>query len=365
MLFSSVTIGENTRGRVRNISRNGLALETETGVSDTEFLSLSFQFSTILDWVKIRGRVAWRNKARNVIGIEFVGLSDDARKQIENWIASKGEFSEASRLNAPVALADHPVAREIGSEIAAESTTPPLTDPVAVNTNPPPILPTVQYPADANAAVTPSELVDLGAENRSQPATPPEFPTEPDDARPIAAIANAIRNAGHARKAVKLVGLALVAALLLSVVFLRGLRLRESTNIQKNKELTRAVQPAALPSQPVQPVPSGERPAAPRSQPVASAPNPAVPAPNSKDTLQEPSYVLQVASMIHEENANTLADSLRQMNFPAFVLKMSTERFHHVFVGPYDSVDAATRVKNDLEKRGFQVIRRQWRVKTR
>jgi len=334
-------------------------------VVDTEFLNLSFRFSTILDWVEMRGRVAWRDQARNVLGIEFISLSDEAKKQIQNWIDSKREFSEASKTNAPVALADHAVATETVSEIAAQSATRELVDLDPANASPPPILPTIQHPTEANAAVTSSELVDVAAENRTPPATLRESPTIPKDARTIAATADAIPNAGRARKAAKRIGLALIAVLLLSVVFLRGLRLRESATIPKNKELTRAVHPAALPAQPVQPVPSAsEHPAVPPSPPVASASEPVVGAPNRKPTLQELSYVLQVASMSHEENANALADSLRQMNFPAFVLKMHTERFHHVFVGPYNSADAATRVKDDLEKRGFHVIRREWRVKT-
>jgi cell division septation protein DedD len=69
--------------------------------------------------------------------------------------------------------------------------------------------------------------------------------------------------------------------------------------------------------------------------------------------------------MVHEENANALAASLRAMNFPAFVMKLPTERFHHVLVGPYDSVDAATAVRKDLEKRGFQTIRSEWKVPSR
>ena len=98
------------------------------------------------------------------------------------------------------------------------------------------------------------------------------------------------------------------------------------------------------------------------SQPAASASNSAVIAPNPKPTLHGPSYVLQVGAMIHEENANALADSLRRMNFHVFLLSRPTERFHYVLVGPYDSVDAAIKVKNDLEKRGFQAIRKEWKV---
>ena len=66
--------------------------------------------------------------------------------------------------------------------------------------------------------------------------------------------------------------------------------------------------------------------------------------------------------MIHQENANALAARLLEMNFPAFVMKLPTERFHHVLVGPYDTVDATNEVRKELEKRGFETIRSEWKV---
>jgi len=102
----------------------------------------------------------------------------------------------------------------------------------------------------------------------------------------------------------------------------------------------------------------------PPSRPAASASGSAVNVPNPKSTVHGPSYVLQVGAMIHEENANALADSMRRMNLPAFVLRTPYGRFHHVFIGPYESKDAATAVKNDLEKRGFQAICKKWTAKT-
>ena len=78
--------------------------------------------------------------------------------------------------------------------------------------------------------------------------------------------------------------------------------------------------------------------------------------------MDHSAFVLQVGAMVHEENANSLAESLRQMNFPAFVFKSPTDRFHRVVVGPYNGVDATLRAKNQLEKRGFRSIRKEWKV---
>ena len=69
--------------------------------------------------------------------------------------------------------------------------------------------------------------------------------------------------------------------------------------------------------------------------------------------------------MIHQENANALAASLREIKYPAFVIKLPAERFHHVLVGPYSSVDAAKKVQKELEERGFETIRSEWKVSSR
>jgi cell division septation protein DedD len=331
--FSSVTIGESTRGRVLNISRNGLALETDTALVNDELPNLRFKFSPYMTWVLASGRVAWRNSARNVVGIEFIGVTEEVQKKIETWIELRKELLlEPSK----PAEAHHSVKLGDGSEIATAGPTPA------------------------------SELVDLDSENKSQPPLPSAVrnPMEATDARTVMGTDDVTSVAGITGKTLKLVGLALVAVLLLSAVLVRDTQMRKSAHLQKNEEQARVLRPPAPPSQPVPPLSSAERPTVPSSQPMASDLSPALPTPNRKPTSKGPSYVLQVAAMAHEENANALANSLRQMNFPAFVLKMPTGRFHHVFVGPYDSKDAANEVKNDLEKRAFQVIRKEWKLTT-
>jgi hypothetical protein len=75
-----------------------------------------------------------------------------------------------------------------------------------------------------------------------------------------------------------------------------------------------------------------------------------------------PTFVLQVGAMAHEENAITLAESLVQRHFPAFVAKPDATRLYLVFVGPYNDTDDATRVKRDLEQQGFTSIRAEWKA---
>jgi cell division septation protein DedD len=71
-------------------------------------------------------------------------------------------------------------------------------------------------------------------------------------------------------------------------------------------------------------------------------------------------FVLQVAAMKHEDNAHALAETLHQMNFPAFVFKRGGGPFYRVAVGVYGNADSAVRVKDELERKGFEAILRPW-----
>ena len=73
-----------------------------------------------------------------------------------------------------------------------------------------------------------------------------------------------------------------------------------------------------------------------------------------------PGFVLQVAAMKHESNADALAQTLQQMNFPSFVYQRGGDPFHRVAVGVYGSADSAVRVKDELERKGFEAILTPW-----
>ena len=76
--------------------------------------------------------------------------------------------------------------------------------------------------------------------------------------------------------------------------------------------------------------------------------------------LDVPGFVLQVAAMKHEDNADALAKTLQKRNFPAFVFKRGTNPFYRVAVGAYGDPDSAVRVKDQLKAQGFQAILKHW-----
>jgi cell division septation protein DedD len=64
--------------------------------------------------------------------------------------------------------------------------------------------------------------------------------------------------------------------------------------------------------------------------------------------------------MKQEENADALAEILRQRNFPVFVFKRGPGPFYRVAIGVYGDADSAARVKDELERQSFKADLRHW-----
>jgi cell division septation protein DedD len=347
VLFSSVAISENNCGRILNISPNGMALQTDTELVG-EFQDFRFKFSPLFVWVEAKARVVWKNSSKGVVGTEFIGLADEVQKQIQTWIGSKSDLNDESKSNTRVA-------GTVGNKqsgVASIETTETVTnredredreDPKSQKTPGTP----------KSRSLFPLESVNLPPANQSQPST--ITIVQQVETKDFGGRAD---QAGGIGKRPKTVGLALVIIILtLLAVFVRR-------DHQQTKAIAGASHPSSPPIEATVATPNSP---ATSSNGIASAVSPPIPAaPSSvrKPALHGPTFVLQVAAMVKEQNANALASSLREMNFPAFVMKFSNQHYHHVLVGPYDSAKAANDTQNALEKRGFKPIRREWKVPT-
>jgi DedD protein len=67
-------------------------------------------------------------------------------------------------------------------------------------------------------------------------------------------------------------------------------------------------------------------------------------------------FVLQVAALRKDVDANSVASSLRTKKFPAFVVNPTTDKYYHVQVGPYHDLKSAEAAKKGLESAGFKAI---------
>lgn len=66
--------------------------------------------------------------------------------------------------------------------------------------------------------------------------------------------------------------------------------------------------------------------------------------------------MLQVAAVLHQDDALALAQALQQKKFPSFVIPPGTDKYYRVQVGPYADIPAATNARKDLEAKGFKSI---------
>jgi cell division septation protein DedD len=132
--------------------------------------------------------------------------------------------------------------------------------------------------------------------------------------------------------------------------------LRPEPKLESKSSQPRATRP--------QPVPSEAVPAPVTSPQVASAASgdDAQPSDAVLPALPESSrgFVLQVATMRNEENADALTNVLHQRNFAAFVSRRGSRPQYSVLVGVYADSDTAHRAKDELERQGLTAIFLRW-----
>jgi DedD protein len=77
---------------------------------------------------------------------------------------------------------------------------------------------------------------------------------------------------------------------------------------------------------------------------------------NEGPLIPKGAVMLQVAAVLHQDDALALAQALQQKKFPAFVIPPSSDKYYRVQVGPYPDSPSATKARQDLETDGFKSI---------
>ena len=97
------------------------------------------------------------------------------------------------------------------------------------------------------------------------------------------------------------------------------------------------------------------------AKPPASAAKPSLqPAKVSGGTdgplIPKGAIMLQVAAVLHQDDALALAQALQQKKFPAFVIPPGSDKYFRVQVGPYPDNQSAANARQQLEANGFKSI---------
>ena len=86
LLFPWIQLGVDNGGIVLDISEGGLAMQAVRSLVDGELPAMRFQLSESQTWIETPGRIAWIGASKHTAGVEFVGLPEEARNKIKQWI---------------------------------------------------------------------------------------------------------------------------------------------------------------------------------------------------------------------------------------------------------------------------------------
>lgn len=328
VLFARVEFGENAEaGIVVNVSEGGLCVQSAREIVGDWPLPLRIHCLPS-GWIEATGRPVWQDEARTVTGIEFVDLSEKARREISKWLTFG---TSLQRLHGNWSI-----------EGSRKGRVAPV-DSVAHDANA-----TEEYPASLL-----QDMTNERAESR-------EAPYLGGGAFVSAERRKHFRVHGRGSRIV-ISGIILMLALAalwterndrfvrrVERTFVKSSEAQKSASSSASQlPVTKAPPEAA----PVQQSPPAENFLLSKSSPVASV------------STTNNAMVLQVAAMGLAENANALAESLRRKNFPAFAWWRPGDRFYRVLVGPYGDGASVASAKDALKKEGVSAIEKHWSSK--
>ena len=84
--FTYIRVGEDSGGRVLNVSEQGLCFEALSPIRYSESFPFWLSFN-LIDRIDGEGAVVWVDTAKRTAGIRFMELSEYAREQIQAWMS--------------------------------------------------------------------------------------------------------------------------------------------------------------------------------------------------------------------------------------------------------------------------------------
>ncbi|HSA91882.1 MAG TPA: SPOR domain-containing protein [Terriglobales bacterium] len=95
------------------------------------------------------------------------------------------------------------------------------------------------------------------------------------------------------------------------------------------------------------------------TKPVAEKPQPTV-EPTKSATVTTPKmpagFVVQVAALTKQDDADAMVKALRRKNYPVFVMNAPGDRYYRVQVGPYPTRSDASVMQDRLRHDGYKAI---------
>src|SRR5712671_3678395 len=87
-------LGKVNGGLIYNMTEDGLALSAAMILGEDELLSMRILLPDSGGWMEATGQLTWRSESRKTAGIRFVGLPEEARRLITEWLAVESSQGE-------------------------------------------------------------------------------------------------------------------------------------------------------------------------------------------------------------------------------------------------------------------------------
>ena len=304
----SVRLDDSWSGHLFDLSEGGLAVDSLPPTSQDQVISLAFDLPGAHDPIRATAEIVWASESVHRTGLRFLDLADTTRQQLREWVSAKTVIAALTTsgmdgvppdsFTAVTAALPSPISHDWGDEGLAH-----LRDSLA--------------PRHRTTGFNVTKIQRLANEELSLPSK--------------------LRHP---------IGLTVALVCLAPVPVFIGYHLANGSDNPQATEIAPLTAAAVSTS-------DANR----TTVTPPSAPAPTLPA---VQPLDLPGFVLQVGAMRNEDNADVLRESLEQKEFPAFVFRRSTGRFYRVAVGPYSDADTAARIKDRLEREGFEALLRRW-----
>jgi len=89
-----VDLGKVNGGLIYNMSEDGLALSAAMILGGDELISMRILLPDSGGWMEATGQLTWKSGSRKTAGIRFVGLPEEARQRITDWLAAESSQRE-------------------------------------------------------------------------------------------------------------------------------------------------------------------------------------------------------------------------------------------------------------------------------
>jgi septal ring-binding cell division protein DamX len=336
VLFACIELDDDNGGLILDISERGLSVQAVATLAHGELSRMRFQLSPSQPGIETRGRIAWIGGSLKTAGVEFIGLPDEARDQIKQWICLELQANES-------------VKQTMLGEMAPSKDEPENVIPFPESETIGPAENQNRHSIAGDALEVPPSPEKSFQRSRIKSATSSFAGNAPDTAAPRPSWFELTARLNRAHKQAdafvisgRLIALTVGSGLLLSVLFfLSGYHLRKTNYSQQHAEAISSAKATE---------PSTDNSANPMNSAVGAA-----------SPSHRAGFWLQVGAMRVKQNADALAEALQRRSFPVFVTPPGASRFYRVVVGPYSDADSTLRAQEELKEEGFEPIRTPWK----